>query len=71
MPAYADGVATTPTPGQRLRAQERTEERAIKRTHALVEKLIDVSEPIWHWGDGDGGYVMTLIQDAAKARRGA
>lgn len=68
MTAYAEGVLP-PTPGQILREQERREDRAIKRTQDLIEKLLDAAEPIWRWGDGEGGYVMVMIQDAVKARR--
>lgn len=50
-------------------------ERAIQReaetnqaVKDIVEQLAQAAAPIWHWGDGYGGYVKELLRLAVEAR---
>lgn len=31
-----------------------------------IEEVLELAAPIWHWGDGYGGYVYELIRDEAR-----
>ena len=44
-------------------AAERSTQRRIKRT---IRTLVRVAAPLWHWGDGCGGWVIEEIASAAR-----
>lgn len=54
----------------RLVEQTITERAAIAAVVALAEALVAVAGPVWHFGDGEGGWVYEQVRLAAR-RRGA
>lgn len=46
------------------------EQAAVSNTKWLAEVLAEAAGPIWHWGDGHGGYVIQLLMDARRELTG-
>lgn len=55
---------------QRLTDEER-EKRACRSAYRIADIFAEAAAPIWHWGDGDGGYVKQIIAAALEKRHGA
>jgi HNH endonuclease len=50
-------------------AQEIEEENTNRiRFEFLVEETMNCAQPMWHWGDGFGAYVIATLQQAAERR---
>ena len=45
-----------------------TEDDVIEATEIAIHELLDAAAPIWHRGDGEGGYVMTLFARICRDR---
>lgn len=48
---------------QRRQAAEEAE--AALTVKALAKALVLAAQPVWHWGDGGGGWVLERIVQAA------
>lgn len=44
------------------------EEATTNAVLAILDVLVEVAAPIWHIGDGEGGFVIRSLFDAARAR---
>lgn len=42
----------------------RVEQTADEHIKMLARELAEASIPIWHWGDGQGGYIASVIENA-------
>lgn len=46
----------------------RYEEKLVARVQQIAADLAEASEPLWHWGDGRGGWVMNNVIGAMRER---
>lgn len=56
-----------PLPGMCFCPVIRAEREAAVRVARLADELAEASGPIWHWGDGHGGYVVSALHQALRA----
>lgn len=45
------------------------EQQAVSSLKAIAAALPEIVRPIWHWGDGEGGYVVETLIEALSALR--
>lgn len=45
------------------------EAAVLAHTTALIDQLAWVCLPIWHWGDGEGGEVISMLKEAIDRQR--
>jgi len=50
------------------REEEQFERRATAKVQRLAVKFAEAAEPLWHMGDGYGGFVLKLLDEAFTAR---
>lgn len=45
------------------------EQQAVAALDAIAAALPEIVRPIWHWGDGEGGYVLETLTNALAQMR--
>jgi len=50
-----------------MQAEIDAERRTRERFELLARELIECARPLWHWGDGFGGYVIHTLAKIAES----